>query len=46
MGYEVKAEYDTPRIEEWGTVQELTQVGLTRPGSDPKRGSVLHSQGI
>lgn len=33
--------YDSPRIEEWGTVQELTQTGQTNPGADAKQGSVL-----
>ena len=42
---EGKKEYRAPRIEEWGTVQELTQTGLTHPGNDAKEGSVL-SNGV
>lgn len=38
-------EYSEPKLEEWGSVADLTQVGLTRPGDDAKNGSVLHSQG-
>jgi hypothetical protein len=40
-----KKEYAAPTIRDWGTVTQLTQVGLTRPGTDAKSGSVLHAQG-
>lgn len=43
---EDKREYQAPRIEEWGTVQDLTQTGLTRPGTDAKGGSITHSAGV
>ena len=45
MGNHEKKAYDTPRIDEWGTVKDLTQTGLTHPGNDAKEGSVL-SQGV
>lgn len=31
--------YSTPSLNEWGTVTELTQTGLTNPGDDGKAGS-------
>jgi hypothetical protein len=31
--------YDEPQIEEWGSVTDLTQTGLTNPGGDGKTGS-------
>lgn len=40
-----KRTYTTPRVQEWGTVQELTQTGLTRPGDDAKQGSTA-SEGV
>ncbi|CAN5573991.1 hypothetical protein BH20CHL7_BH20CHL7_03410 [soil metagenome] len=36
--------YTEPKLEEWGTVADLTQTGLTRPGTDAKGGSAA-SQG-
>lgn len=42
---ETREQYTAPSLEEWGSIEELTQVGLTRPGQDTKEGSVLHSQG-
>jgi hypothetical protein len=45
MGKEEKRAYTTPSIQEWGTVQELTQTGQTNPGNDAKEGSVA-SQGV
>jgi hypothetical protein len=41
----MKHEYATPTIRDWGTVTQLTQTGLTRPGADAKAGSVL-SNGV
>jgi hypothetical protein len=32
-------EYRAPELEEWGSVADLTQTGLTRPGDDEKAGS-------
>lgn len=32
--------YETPRLERFGTVGELTLVGLTNPGTDAMNGSV------
>ena len=32
--------YTSPRIEDFGTVTELTLTGLTNPGEDGKTGSV------
>lgn len=40
-----KRTYETPKLVNLGSVADLTQVGLTRPGADTKSGSVLHSQG-
>jgi len=40
----LKKEYSRPELKNWGTVADLTQTGLTRPGDDAKSGSVL-SQG-
>lgn len=34
-----REEYREPELEEWGTVTDLTQTGLTRPGTDAKQGS-------
>ncbi|GEM_PF-4529508 len=39
-----KKRYSAPRLDTFGTVIELTQTGLTHPGSDAKAGSSL-SQG-
>lgn len=36
--------YEAPEIEDWGTVADLTETGLTHPGGDLKSGSVA-SQG-
>jgi hypothetical protein len=33
-------EYTAPELEEFGTVADLTQVGLTNPGTDSMYGSV------
>lgn len=40
-----RAEYTEPTLEEFGSVTDLTETGLTMPGTDAKSGSVLHSQG-
>lgn len=32
--------YETPRLERFGTVGELTLVGMTNPGTDTMNGSV------
>jgi hypothetical protein len=40
-----REEYQEPELEEWGTVTDLTQTGLTRPGNDNKSGS-RPSQGV
>jgi hypothetical protein len=37
--------YSEPKLEEWGSVTELTQTGRTRPGADAKGGS-RPSQGV
>jgi hypothetical protein len=37
--------YEAPELEEFGTVTDLTETGLTRPGTDVKSGSILHSSG-
>jgi len=37
--------YSEPKLEEWGTVTDLTQTGLTHPGADAKQGSAA-SQGV
>ncbi len=36
-----KKQYDTPELQDWGTVRELTATGMTNPGGDAKQGSVL-----
>jgi len=38
-----KKPYQKPDLKTWGMIADLTQVGLTHPGSDCKYGSVLHS---
>ncbi len=35
--------YSEPKLEEWGTVTDLTQTGLTQPGADAKQGSSASS---
>ncbi len=35
-----KKAYQAPKLQSWGSVVELTQVGLTRPGEDCFGGSV------
>lgn len=42
---DTREQYTEPKLEEWGSVADLTQTGLTRPGDDAKSGSILHSQG-
>ena len=37
--------YAEPKLEEWGTVADLTQTGLTKPGTDAKAGSAA-SNGV
>jgi hypothetical protein len=37
--------YSAPEFEEFGTVADLTETGLTKPGDDAKSGSVA-SQGV
>jgi hypothetical protein len=37
-------DYQKPELKVLGKIEDLTQTGLTRPGDDLKRGSVL-SQG-
>ena len=41
---ETKKPYTSPELKQWGTVVDLTQTGLTRPGDDFKQGSTA-SQG-
>lgn len=36
-----KKQYRQPRIEDWGTVEDLTACGETMSGSDTKDGSVI-----
>lgn len=36
---EQKKTYSEPELTEWGSVTDLTQTGLTRPGTDTKSGS-------
>ena len=38
-----KRPYQKPDLKTWGTIADLTQVGMTNPGTDCKNGSVLHS---
>ncbi len=33
--------YSAPEFEEFGTVADLTETGLTNPGGDAKGGSVM-----
>jgi hypothetical protein len=35
-----KQPYTAPQLKDWGSVVDLTQVGLTNPGSDVRQGSV------
>lgn len=35
---ELKA-YAAPKIDDWGTVADLTETGVTNPGADAKGGS-------
>jgi hypothetical protein len=32
-------DYQAPKLDEWGTVADLTETGLTNPGEDGKAGS-------
>lgn len=41
---EQREQYEEPKVEEWGSVTDLTQTGGTNPGGDGKSGSV-DSQG-
>ncbi|MGR2737546.1 lasso RiPP family leader peptide-containing protein [Billgrantia sp. Q4P2] len=41
----VRREYRKPLLTRWGTVADLTLVGLTRPGSDVFPGNAPHSNG-
>jgi hypothetical protein len=41
----MEKDYTAPELEEFGTVADLTETGLTRPGDDAKDGSVA-SQGV
>jgi hypothetical protein len=34
-----KKDYTTPEIQDWGTVTDVTETGLTNPGGDGKSGS-------
>jgi hypothetical protein len=34
-----KRDYEAPQLEEYGTVADLTQVGLTTPGGDVEPGT-------
>jgi hypothetical protein len=36
-----KKTYEKPTLKTWGTIADLTKVGLTNPGADIKSGSVL-----
>jgi hypothetical protein len=38
-------DYKKPEVKVLGKIEDLTQTGLTNPGSDLKDGSVLHSVG-
>jgi hypothetical protein len=40
-----KKTYEKPTLKTWGTVADLTKVGLTQMGNDAKGGSVLHAPG-
>ncbi|MCE8034668.1 lasso RiPP family leader peptide-containing protein [Halomonas sp. MCCC 1A11057] len=42
---DVRREYRKPQLTRWGTVADLTLVGLTRPGSDVFPGNAPHSNG-
>lgn len=35
-----KLAYEAPQLKQWGKVADLTQVGLTHPGTDVMNGSV------
>ena len=35
----LRKDYSRPELKNWGTVADLTQTGLTRPGDDVKSGS-------
>lgn len=37
---EDKREYTEPKLEEWGSVVDVTEVGQTTPGNDRDWGSV------
>jgi hypothetical protein len=45
MEREKPKEYEKPELQLLGTIEELTQTGLTVPGTDGKDGSVTFSQG-
>ncbi|MCG6656302.1 lasso RiPP family leader peptide-containing protein [Halomonas campisalis] len=32
--------YEPPQLKQWGSVSDITQVGLTNPGGDLRQGSV------
>lgn len=36
---ETKKSYASPQLVTWGSVEDLTQTGLTNPGGDQKGGS-------
>jgi hypothetical protein len=40
MSSTAKKPYQAPKLEAWGNVVDLTQVGQTHPGSDVMNGSV------
>jgi hypothetical protein len=37
----LKKPYASPKLSQWGTVADVTGVGITRPGGDTKAGSVI-----
>ncbi|GGX80267.1 hypothetical protein GCM10007160_04710 [Litchfieldella qijiaojingensis] len=41
----VRREYSAPQLKFWGTVSDITQVGLTNPGGDVWPGKADHDPG-
>ena len=42
---DARREYRQPQLTKWGSVADITLVGLTRPGSDVFPGNAPHSNG-
>ena len=41
----IRKSYSAPQIKRWGTVADLTHIGLTNPGNDTWPGKAPHEPG-